>query len=62
LLKSEFAAQTGMNLPAMDPLSACWEREEKKKSNVLWEVQIAGAMIELLFGSGGLLLDADTDT
>jgi hypothetical protein len=28
----------------------------------LWEVQIAGAMIELLFGSGGLLLDADTDT
>jgi len=31
LLKSEFAAQTGMNLPAMDPLSACWEREEKKK-------------------------------
>jgi len=38
------------------------EKGKRKKEHVWWEVQIAGAMIELLFGSGGLVLDADTDT
>lgn len=40
------------NLPASAVLCRKKDMRRSKKEHVWWEVQITGAMIELLFGSG----------